>query len=363
MATLSLRTFADWLSQQAAAVQASASSLLNVASGTVLRAILEANASVALWMQWLILLVLRTTRLSTSTGDDADSFVADFGLERQAATAATGSVTFSAFTAPTSAVAISTGTVVKTGDGSVSFATTAGATLAAGATSVTVPVQAQTAGTVGNVLAGTITLISAALPGVDTVTNATAFTNGEDAETDAALRTRFINYINTRSRATPAAVEYAVTSVQQGLFVQLAERVDGSGAARDAHTTVYVDDGSGSPSADLIDSVAAAVEAVRPLGGTYEVHGPTVVPANVALTVTAASGYAHGDLVGPVQTAIAAYIDGLGMGEALSWTRLIAVAYGVDGVGGVSGLTVNGGTANIGGAAGSVVRVSTVTVS
>jgi len=67
-------------------------------------------------------------------------------------------------------------------------------------------VLAEVAGSSGNVQANTITLISAAISGVDTVTNALAFTNGIDAETDAALRARFQNYINTRCQATAAAI-------------------------------------------------------------------------------------------------------------------------------------------------------------
>ena len=64
----------------AAAVQAAATQLLDLTVGSTLRAVLEANASVCLWMQWLILQVLRTTRAATSTGADLDSWMADLSL-------------------------------------------------------------------------------------------------------------------------------------------------------------------------------------------------------------------------------------------------------------------------------------------
>ena len=82
----------------AAAVEASATQLLDLTVGSTLRAVLEANASIGLWMQWLILLVLRTTRAATSNGADLDSWMADLTLTRLPAVAATGIVTFSRFT-------------------------------------------------------------------------------------------------------------------------------------------------------------------------------------------------------------------------------------------------------------------------
>ncbi len=47
--------------------------------GSVLRAqFWTVYASIALWLQWLIVQVLATTRLATSLGADCDSFGADF---------------------------------------------------------------------------------------------------------------------------------------------------------------------------------------------------------------------------------------------------------------------------------------------
>ena len=95
---LSLQNFTTLVQYMAAAVEASAAQLLDLTVGSTLRAVLEANASVALWMQWLILLVLRTTRAATSNGADLDSWMADFSLSRLPAVAATGTVIFSRFT-------------------------------------------------------------------------------------------------------------------------------------------------------------------------------------------------------------------------------------------------------------------------
>ncbi|MGC8035647.1 baseplate J/gp47 family protein, partial [Salmonella enterica] len=54
-----------------------------------------------------------------------------------------------------------------------------GYVLANGISSVTVPIQAVTAGVAGNVTAGSINTIAQAITGIDTVTNAAGLTNGE----------------------------------------------------------------------------------------------------------------------------------------------------------------------------------------
>ena len=101
---LQLQTFSRLVSAAAAAVQGSAKQLIDLTVGSTLRALLEASASVGLWMQWLILQVMQMTRAATSTGADLDSWVADFGVTRLPAVATTGSVTFSRFTPTNSAL-------------------------------------------------------------------------------------------------------------------------------------------------------------------------------------------------------------------------------------------------------------------
>src|SRR6516225_8387595 len=118
---LSLRTFSTLVQDMAAAVEASATQLLDLTVGSTLRAVLEANASVGLWMQWLILLVLRTTRAATSNGTDLDSWMADLTLTRLPAVVATGIVTLSRFTATMQAL-VPVGALVRAADGTVSFA-------------------------------------------------------------------------------------------------------------------------------------------------------------------------------------------------------------------------------------------------
>ena len=211
------KTIAQFVSDAVAAVQGTAGVLVNTAVGSITLALLEAVAGVASWLQYEISTVLQTTRASTSSGPDLDSWMADYGLSRLPATFAQGVVTFARFTVGQPAL-IPLGAVVQTADGKQQFvviADTANAfyvpslsayTVSASTASLTVLVQALTAGTAGNVAAGQIALIAGSIPFIDTVTNAAALTSGAAAEADAALRLRFLTYIASLAKGTVAAV-------------------------------------------------------------------------------------------------------------------------------------------------------------
>ena len=351
---LSLQDFTALVQLQAAAVTNAARTLIDLSVGSVLRALVEANASVGLWMQWLIVEVLSTTRAATSNGADLDSWVADFGLARLPAVAAQAQARFGRVTAGLATV-VPVGALVRTGVATDAQAfvvvansgyagwTGTGYALAAAAADVVVPIQAVVPGRAGNVQAGVIALLSTAIPGVDSVTNDAAALGGLDAETDAALRVRFGEFIDSRSRATEGAVSFAVQSVQQGLQFVIAERVDTAGATLAGHFTVVLDDGSGAPSDAVVGAVGVAIEAVRPVGGTYSVRRPALLAANVVMHV---SGPA--DAAAAAQAAVGAYIAGLPIGGELVLSRVIQVVHDADGrVASVSGVTLNGAAADL----------------
>jgi len=371
---LSLQNFSTLMEGMAAAVQGAAQSLLDLTVGSVLRAILEANASVALWLQWLIVQVLAGTRLATSSGADCDSFGADFGFARLPAVAASGQVTFARFTAAVAAL-VPVGAQVSTSGNTQSFIVTAdptnpaynaaagGYVLAAGVASVTVAVAAVVAGSAGNVQPGAIAVMSSAIAGVDTVSNGQALSGGIDAESDTAFRTRFGTYLASLTQATNIAVGAAVSGIQQGLSYAVNENISQAGWVQMGHFVVTVDDGSGDPPASLIRVVQAAVDGIRPVATSFAVQGPVVVHANVAMTLLTAVGASHAAAVAAVGSAVASYIAGLPIGATLSYTRLAQLAYAASSdVTNLSGLLLNGGTADLVPPLFGVVRATTVAV-
>ena len=351
---LPLQNFATLVQNMAAGVQGTSRTLVDLTVGSVLRAILEASASIGLWLQWLILQVLAMTRAATSNGADLDSWVGDFALVRLPGVPANGSVTFSRYTTGLAAI-VPSGTLVRTTDSSQSFvvqvdisnvawvASAGGYQIGANNASVTVPVSALVAGSAGNVQGGAITQLASAIPGVDTVSNPVATLGGLNAESDAALRLRFVNYINSRSRATLTAVASAVASVQQGLRWLIEENVNANGSTNIGHFIVTVDDGSGAPSAALLTSVQEAVEAVRPVGSTYAVQPPVIVGVTVSLSLEVTAGSSKPTIAAEAIQAIANYVNALPIGPTLAVSKVISLVHGVStAVVSVSDALING---------------------
>lgn len=372
--SLSSKDFVTLVQEQVASIQGKATALLDLTIGSTLRAAVESVASVALWLQGLVLALLVTTRASTASGSDLDTWMADYNFTRLAAVAATGSVTFSRFTASGTAL-VPVGALIQTGDGTQQYTVTADTTnaaydatqggyvLANGINSVTVPIQAVVAGVAGNVTSGTINTIAQAVTGIDTVTNAAGLTNGEDAELDADFRARFVQYINSLSKATKAAVLYAILSLQQNVSAIIVENQAYNGISQPGYFYAVVDDGSGSPSSTFLASAGTAVEATRPLSVTYGIFGPNQVTANVSATITTATGYTHADVVALVVAALQTYINTLGLGNSLSYTKLATVAYGASpGVTNVSALLLNGGTSDLAITAKQTAKAGTISV-
>lgn len=371
---LKLKGFSQLLQDMTAALQGSASTLVDVSVGSVLRAIFEASASVSLWLQWLILQVLQMTRAATSTGTDLDSWMNDFGLTRLPAIAAQGQVTLSRF-ADTVAASVPTGTVLKTADGSQSFRVTADPTqstwqasssayvMPGGVSQITVPAVCSATGAMGNVVANAITIIASSLPGVDQVANASAFVGGADAEDDAAFRARFRNYLASLSQATLLAVQSAIAGVRQNLSVFIQENVAANGAASPGCFVITVDDGSGSPPSTLLSMVATAVEGIRPIGTTFAVLPPRVLTVSVQLTVELAQPASAAQYATNIQQLVMAYLDTLPIGATASVTRTAQKAYAAgSAVQNITNILLNGQPSDVAAPAGVVIKAGQVTV-
>jgi uncharacterized phage protein gp47/JayE len=374
MASLNVKDFTTLVRDQVTAIQGRSAGLVDFTIGSLLRAITESNASVLQWLQQLIVTLLATTRASTSSGADLDSWMADFGFYRLSASFATGSVTFSRFT-PTNSALIPIGALVGSTDGSQQYsvtidttnvlynATLGGYLVPGGTASVTVPVIASTAGAAGNALIGTVTVIVGSISGIDTVNNSAVFTNGVDPETDEAFRARFVLWVQSLSKATKAAIQYALSSMQQGVSYTLTENQDYSGNTLYGYFYAVVDDGSGAPSGSFLVNAAAAIEPARGFTTRYGVFGPVLVTANVGMTITTDATVTHSVVVAQVTMAIQAYIAGLKLGQILPFTQLAAIAYSVSpSITNVSGVLLNGSTADLASTNKQVIRPGTVTV-
>lgn len=386
MPDVTTKTFAQLLQGQAAAVQARAAGLVDFTVGSIPRAIAEAVAGVALWLQGLILVLLATTRAATSSGADLDSWIADFGAAPQAgdasafarlgAQAASGQQTFSRLTTTGTAIVRAGGTVQSI-DGTQQYTVTAdpsnagysttlgGYVMADGVSSVDALVVAATAGAAGNAVPGAVNTITSAMPGIDATSNASAFTNGADAEPDTALRPRFRKFIGALRRATPLSLQAAVEALKVGVTCTVVENQLLDGTPRRGFVYLVVDDGSGTPPTELLTAAAAAVDEAHAAGIEFAVYAPTKITITVAATVTTSTGSStdHAAAALLAKQALQAYLSGLGVGQTVYWSRVWQVLQDAsDDILEVATLTVNGGTSDIAISTSQVAKPGTLTV-
>jgi hypothetical protein len=142
----------------------------------------------------------------SATGTQLNELVADRGLTRLGGTKALGQVTFIRNLAAGADILIPLGAQVSTqdtdGEGAVYFVTVSEVTIQAGQTSIDAYVEAEKAGSRGNVRAASVVNLPGGLPGVDYVTNVLTFTGGSDTESDEDLRQRYIMTGTNYGRAT-----------------------------------------------------------------------------------------------------------------------------------------------------------------
>lgn len=189
------------------------------------------------------------------------SLYAAFDFSRLPASVARGKVRYT-ITVSESDVVIPLGTTLSTAGGEVNFQTDEELTIPAGLTVGDVSAVCITSGVVGNVPANTITIHTGPALPIVSVTNPVAFAYGADGESDQAMKARFIAYINSVARATPAALEYAARSQRRynpdGTVLESVERV----AVREyaGYLRLFIYNGSGSTSDELIAQVQRTID-------------------------------------------------------------------------------------------------------
>lgn len=368
--SLTIRSTKQLVQGYAAQVQASASSAISFVLGSLELARANAVSGIVMWLQSKIMQVLALTRASTSTGADLDSWMADYNIvTREPAVAATGTATLSRFTT-TAQASIFPGALFKTTDGTQSFiaiadttqaawSATAGAyIIPAGTASINITVQAVTAGTGGNINSNTLTQIASSISGVDTVNNAAAYTSGVNAESDAALLTRFQLELQGLRSGIKSAAYAAIAALQQGIQADIVENQTLAGVTQNGYFYVII-----SPyTSSLQTLVYSAVDAVRPLSMTFGVFAATTVNANIIVTVTVLSGYTHAQVAAVVTTALQNFIAKIPLGGGLNYSQLYAIIWGVSGIADATLLTLNGGTADVAGAPTQSIVAGTITV-
>ena len=248
-------------------------------------------------------------------------------LDYHAAEKAAGVIRFAAADKVTAACPIEKGTVCMTAEG-VRFETTEDAAIAVGSQWVDVPAQAAEAGAGGNVIAGTVTLLSAMPVGVVQCTNPTAFSGGCDAESDEALRGRVLaSYQRLPNGANAAYYEQEAMRYPGVAAAKAVGRARGIGTVN-----VVIATHAGVPDAALLAAVETDLQKKREIAVDVKVLAPAVETVAVTAALKAAPGYTFAEVKAGAQSALEALFTGGLLGKSVTTARLLTLLCGVEGV-------------------------------
>lgn len=276
-----------------------------------------------------------------------------FNFPALPARSATGLVRLNV-TSSASDVLVPGGTVFSTTDvARLRFASVADVTIPANATYVDLKVVAAVPGVAGNVLIGTEFAMSPQVAGFLSAEAINGFLDGADAETLLERKQRFVNYVSTLSRGTPAALKYGATTAKiydSGGYV-VEEVIDStviepwltSPTETPGLVYLYLYNGTDGASNNLISEVGKVIDGYYDASGNpvagwkaagvkVVVLAATLTSINVTGTVTAAPGYQSASVRQAVSDAVTAYIAGLPIGAKVIQSEIIAAGMNVEGV-------------------------------
>lgn len=278
------------------------------------------------------------------TGTELDSYILSrSGLERNPATCAEGVLLV------TGNGTVQAGDLFESGGG-VQFVSTQTVEIIG---SGEVPVRCVTPGAVGNLPAGSITMMPVQIAGIVKVTNPAPTAEGYDAETDQAYYDRFILNLQTPP-----------TSGNQYHYRSWALEVSGVGGVQvyplghGANTVdVVIIDTEGKPASEpLVQAVQEHIdpgskgigEGEAPVGAYCYVSAATALELDLSLTVTTMAGSEEEQVTEAIKAAVTAYLKGIAFAQDyVSYAQIAAAILDAPGVQDFENLTVNGGTGNV----------------
>jgi len=273
----------------------------------------------------------------TATGIYLDYKVAEQGLIRKEAAKAAGTVTVSG----------NNGAVIKVGDkvssDTVTFTVTQSGTITNG--SVTVPVECDMAGAVGNLPAGTINRFPVTLSGIISVTNTEPTSGGYDAETDDELRERYFEKVS-RPLAGGNIYDYMLWAKEVGGVgeVKVIPLWNGNGSVK----VMVINSNGTAADSSLITKVAANIEQKRPVGANVTVVSAEPLPINISVIIYIKEGYVLDDIKIGIQSAVSLYLKSIAFQQDyVSYAQIGSRVLIQDGVLDYQELLVNSGSGNV----------------
>jgi uncharacterized phage protein gp47/JayE len=218
---------------------------------------------------------------------------------------------------------------------------------------VSVLVECDEYGTVGNVPANVIKYFPVTIQGVVSVTNPNPFTDGYEAESDKELLTRYYERIQT-----PA------TSANKAHYKNWAKEIIGVGEAKvfplwngDNTVKVVIIDSNRQPAhADLVAAVQEYIDpgisglgdGEAPIGAFCTVVSASGLVINISFTATKDPSFADPQILSRIEKNVGDYLKDISFKETqVSYARIGSLILSSDGILDYTNLIINGGTSNI----------------
>ena len=270
---------------------------------------------------------LRQAFPQTAEGEYLDAHAQLRGLARKRATAAQGTVRFTAGEKADAPREIPKGTVCMTA-GLVRFETERAGVLEAGALTADVPVRALEAGEAGNVSAGAISSMAVAPMGIASCTNPQPCGGGSDGEGDEVLRERVLGtFKRLPNGANAAFYEQGALSFDQVAAAAVVARPRGEGSVDIVPATM-----SGLPDKELLDQLQAYFEERREIAVDLKVRAPRTAVVNITVQVEAREGWDRAEVLSRVERAVREWFTGRLLGQDILRAKLGSLIYDCDGV-------------------------------
>lgn len=283
-------------------------------------------------------------------------------------------------TAQTVTTIIPAGTIFTRADGAADYASAADVTILAGSTTADVLVSCTAAGVLGNMEGGQTFSMSAPPNGFVSATNLAAFITGREAETEDQREARFVQYIASLARSTPAAIRYGLTTavitdgsgnpIEQVRLAQVDEPYTRDTSQPIGLVNCYIHNGVGSTSDALLaqatqvvlgytDASGNLVAGYKAAGTKCVVYKATEDQLNVTGVVTVLPGFDEDDTVDAVAAGISDYLVGLDIHTSALFGRIEAI--GMD-TPGVANFVMSAPTADVAAAIGHKIMPGTLDV-
>lgn len=359
--SLDLQTFKELLDRGINAIGSATSGAINFFdSSSVVGGLLKSTAFFAEYLQRIAQRTYNARNMEKATGDDLDDLVAFLGITRKAQEAATGVVTFSVNTAPSSTFYISSGSVVATQpilDGStINFTVNETLTFPSGSTYITGVVTCTSGGVIGNVSSGKITNNISAIPGIDSINNGEGFGSGRERETDSELRLRVPLVVNGYKRGVEEAIRAAALGVSSVTYADFVENDPQTGTF-----TVYITTANGIVSQAIKDAVSGAVQAARGFTVPFEIQAKDTQNITISGIVKKMSADIDETyLINAIRTELNNFIS-VSINNELKISDIIIVVRGITGVKDITNVAINGVSSNYTSTSYEIIRLSDVT--